>query len=125
MPRLNFYQKKDAPHPLDNITSKKKQLLIINKLKAIEGYVLLSAIALGLLQIISLKLGSGINLKKIRYLRTYSSDYASEATMRTYLRRNLFFRFIESDALPIIRIIKSKQIDDFSLDDTQSSDIAA
>ena len=125
MPRLNYYRKKDAPHPLESVTCKKKQQLIINKLKAIEGYVLLSAIALGLLQIISLKFGSSINLKKIRFLRTYSSEYASEATVRAYLRKNLFLLFAKTDALPIIRIIKSKQKDDFFLDDTQNSDKAA
>jgi len=125
MPRLNLYQKKDASHPLESVTSKKQQLLIIKKLKAIEGYVLLSSIALGLLQIISLKLGTGINLKKIRFLRTYSSDYGSEATMREYLRKSIFMEFAKSDALPIIRIIKSKQRRDFFSEDTQNSDIAA
>jgi len=73
MPRLNYYQKKDVPQPLDDIKSRQERLVIIRKIKAIEGYVLCSAIALGLLQIMSLKLGTGINLKKVRFLRAYSS----------------------------------------------------
>lgn len=125
MPRLNYYQRKDEPHPLEDITCKKRQRLIIKKLKAIEGYVLLSSIALGLLQLLSLKLGTGIDLKKIRFLRTYSSDYASEATIREYLRKSIFVLFAKSGTLPIIEIIKSKQKEDFSLEDAEFSEIAA
>jgi len=125
MPRLNYYQRKDEPHPLEDVTCKKQRLLIIKKLKAIEGYVLLSSIALGLLQILSLKLGTGIDLKKIRFLRTYSSDYASEATVREYIRKSIFMMFAKPDALPIIKIIKSKQKDDFSLEEEEISEIVA
>jgi len=125
MPRLNYYQKKDAPHPLESVVCEKHRSLIINKLKAIEGYVLLSAIALGLLQLISLKFGDGINLKKIRFLRTYSSAHASEGTIRQYLRNQIFMQFAKKDALTVIEIIKSKQKDDFFLEGTKTSDIVA
>jgi hypothetical protein len=122
MPRLNYYQKKDAPHPLDEIKSEKERLAIIKKIKAIEGYVLCSAIALGLLQIISLKLGTGINLKKIRFLRTYSNDYASETTIREYMRNQIFMMFSKSELFPIMQIIKSKQKCDFFSEETTSLD---
>jgi len=125
MPRLNHYHKKDAPHPLDSVTCAKRRLLIIKKLKAIEGYVLCSSIALGLLQIISLRLGTGIDFKKIRFLRTYSSKYASEETTRQYLRRNIFMEFLKSDALSVIKIIQSKQKDDLFLEESEVLDTAA
>ena len=65
MPRLNYYHKKGVPHPLNEIKSEKERLAVITKIKTIEGYVLCSNIALGLLQILSPKLGTGVNLKKI------------------------------------------------------------
>ena len=103
----------------------KARKAIIKKIKAIEGYVLCSAIALGLLQIISLKLGSSINLRKIRFLRTYSSYYASEPTIRELFRNQIFMLFAKPDQFSIIEIIKSKQKNNFLLEETEVSDEAA
>ena len=125
MPRLNYYQKKDVPQPLDDIKSRQERLVIIRKIKAIEGYVLCSAIALGLLQIMSLKLGTGINLKKVRFLRTYSNDYASESTVRAYIRSQIFMMFSKSEQFSIIQIIKAKQKSDFFFESTTNFDQSA
>jgi hypothetical protein len=72
-------------------------------------YVLCSSISLGLLQILSLKLGSDLEMTEIRYLRTYSNEYASEATMMTYVRNRIYFAFAESSKFEVIELIKSKQ----------------
>ena len=71
--------------------------------------VLCSQIALGLLQILSLHMSDRLNIQSIRYLRTYSSSVASEATMTTFIRRRIYLLFSQPDALKVTRMIYSKQ----------------
>jgi len=52
-----------------------------------------SCIAMGLLQMLSLRFSDSLHLPDFRYLRTRSSHIASEGTTMCFLRRNLF-RFI-------------------------------
>lgn len=113
MPKLNRFAKKGAKNPLEEITPSEDKSLIVNTVKAIEGYVLLSAIALGLLQILSLKFSEKMSLSKypIRYLRTQSNIIHSEATVACFLRKSIFYVFRKNSKLGISKIIKSKQID--------------
>jgi hypothetical protein len=55
MPKLNQSQKKTAPDPLDTVMTEKQQVAIQQTLKAIEGFVLCSCIALGLLQLFAIQ----------------------------------------------------------------------
>lgn len=107
--KLNRYSKRDDPSPLDKVTDADAKQSIIRKVRAIEMYVLCSSIALGLLQILSLKLGDSLYMTDIRYLRTYSNEYASEATMMTYVRNQIYFAFAEPAKFCVIELIKSKQ----------------
>ena len=112
MPRLRRFKKKNEIDPIDEIKDPKVKERIINTLNAIEMHVMCSCISIGLLQIIALKFSSS-DLKgyKLRYLRTLSNEVASEATVASYLRRNIFRILPKNAELSITQIIKNKQLD--------------
>ena len=70
-----------------------------------------SCIALGLLQILSMRFSTQVNWSNIRYLRTLSRKIVSEATMACHLRKSIFHGLGKNKDLSITRIIKSKQGD--------------
>ena len=77
--------------------------------KAIEGYVMCSCIAMGLLQLIALRYSHRVPALFFRYLRTPSKAVVSEATVMAYLRKSIFRMFAHCPHLAITQIIKSKQ----------------
>jgi len=111
MPKLNRYQKKDMPHPIAGITDSKDRKRILKTLQAIEGYVMCSCIALGLLQILAIQFSGTVNPISFRYLRTLSKETMSEASVACYLRKSIFRSLGKNKDLIITRIIKSKQED--------------
>ena len=110
MPKLNRYKKKNEPEAIDSVTEQNKKQLIVSTLKAIEGYVMFSSIAIGMLQIISLLYSEKLNKSFFRYLRTPSNDFVSEATVATYIRKSIFSIIAFNGHFSIIKIIKKKQI---------------
>ena len=122
--KLNKYRKKGEPDSLELIDHVDDKRLIVGKIRAIEMYVLCSNIALGLLQIISLHMSDALNLKNIRYLRTYSSAVASEATMATFIRKQIYLMFAQSDDFQLTQLIKSKQLHSLEQNGEQFRDIA-
>jgi hypothetical protein len=110
MPKLNRFKKKNEAEPVEKVNDEKAKKLIIGALKAIEGYVFCNCVAIGILQILSIKISPFIDNKIFRFIRTVSkTNYASELTISCYLRKNLFsfIRFYEG--LEISRIINEKQ----------------
>jgi hypothetical protein len=108
-PKLNRFRKKIAPEPLSEVTDENDRKRITQTLKAIEGYVLLCCIAMGLLQMISLLFSDQLNNTEGRWLRTYRNQFWSEATLNDYLQRCLIHLLALQPDLPITRIIQSKQ----------------
>lgn len=88
LPKLNHFKRKCDPDPLDGITETRDRELILSKIKAIEGFVLLSCIAMGLTQIISLTQELEGELQNGRYLRTHPRVRVSEASVMTSLRKS-------------------------------------
>ena len=111
MPKLKRYAKKDESHPLEDVTDSQERKRILKTIQAIEGYVMCSCIALGLLQILSMNFSRQINWSIVRYLRTPSKEIVSEATMACHLRKSIFHSLGKNKDLSITRIIKSKQGD--------------
>jgi hypothetical protein len=87
--------------------------------RAIEGFVMCSCIAMGLIQLIALRFSNRVPGLFFRYLRTPSKNIVSEATVTVYLRKSIFRLFAQNPHLSITQIIRSKQdtsdIDDDSL----------
>jgi hypothetical protein len=109
MPKLKRYLKKGAFHPVEQVADEKERIRILQTVKAIEGYVLCSCIAIGLLQLIAVRYSGRVPGLFFRYLRTPSKTVVSEATVMAYLRTSIFRMFAQNPHLSITKIIRSKQ----------------
>ncbi|WLR43844.1 hypothetical protein LC087_06905 [Bacillus carboniphilus] len=121
MPKLRRYAKKGMIHPLEEMEDEKEKELILSALKAIEGFVMCSCIAMGMLQMLSLTFSTKINESPVRFLRTKSNPIVSEATVAYYLRKTTFSLFSKTSRLCISRIMKKKQSDPFFDEDLKAS----
>ena len=111
MPKLNYYQKKEDASPMELVTDEHSQKKILEAVRAIEMHMMLSCIAMGILQCLSLNVCNedGVPIEKLRYLRTPSKKRISEATLMCYLRKHIFRIMNKSPELRITRIIQDKQ----------------
>ena len=109
MPKLNRFRKKDDPDPVMAITDKHAQKRIGLAIKAYEGYVFCCAVAIGLLQILSIKFSGENRPSNVRYMRTPTKTALSESTVAEYLRRNIYSLLLKHADLGITRIIQAKQ----------------
>lgn len=109
MPKLNRFLRKEAPHPLEQVTSAQDRQRIQSTLLAIEGFIMCSCIATGLVQLISLEFSHRVPGLLFRYLRTSSNDVVSEATVTFYLRKHIFHLFARNPCFSVTQIIHSKQ----------------
>ena len=108
MPKLNRFASSGSD-PLNTINDKRDKQLILGAFRATELYVTVASVALGLLQICSLKFADEINASPLRWIRSRSNAVPSEATTSDFLRKIVFKSFGSSSALGIIEIIKSFQ----------------
>jgi hypothetical protein len=112
MPKLNRFGSAAAyMDSLKKITRKKDQEKIISAYNATEGFVMFACIAIGLLQLCSLKFASEIIDSPWRWLRTRTSTFPSEETAADCLRKTMPKIFENCRDLAIIQKIKAKTID--------------
>jgi hypothetical protein len=109
MPKLNRFKKKSDPDPLESVTNPHHRERIRLAVKAIEGFLFCSAVATGLLQMVSLKFSVTDELVNLRWLRTYRNAVASEATVADFFRRNFLALLHRFPDLPLAQIIAAKQ----------------
>jgi preprotein translocase subunit SecG len=117
MPKLQKYKSNELNHEnLKNVAEPEKRSLIESAVKAVEGYVQLSVIALGLLQVSGLRFGSDINGNSSRFMRTVSNEVPSERTVADFMRKNIYllFRFFPNMLLTLI--IRNQQPSSFDYD---------
>jgi hypothetical protein len=108
MPKLKKYAKSGID-PLEGITCNKAKAYISSAYKAINGFVMASCIALGLLQICSLRFSDEVNGSYFRWLRTRTSQIPSEATTAHFMGKFIFRMFALRPNLDIIRFILQRQ----------------
>lgn len=108
MPKLNRFAKKGDKNPLEDVECQRSKQLIVAALKAIEGYVMFACIAIGLLQIMSIKFSNHTGNINFRFLRTKTNIIASEATVAYSIRKNIFQLIYKHRNLTISNIIESK-----------------
>ncbi len=108
MPKLKKYRTKEEPRPLESVDDPGLRRRILNTVKTVKGFVQLSVITVGILQITSLKFSGSIR-DNIRYMRTTSKESVSEATLMDYFRRHIFRILAEKPELSITRIIRQQQ----------------
>jgi hypothetical protein len=118
MPKLKRFAPSNT-EPLEKVMDENGKRLICSAFRATQGYVTVAAMALGLLQICSLRFKDEVNASPLRWLRSRSNVVPSEATTADFLRKTLFKAFASSPFLPIIRFIlqlhpmSKRTIDDF------------
>lgn len=112
MPKLNKYIKEINSSALEAITDKHVKDNLVKTLKAIEGYVCMAMIAMGLLQIISLRFSKELNFSSFRWLRTRTNEVVSEATVAYFFRKNIYRVIEKYRHLSIMRIIIVNQNED-------------
>ena len=116
MPKLDRFAKSGVD-PLERVTNKNDRKLILAAINRTHGFLMLSCIAHGLLQICSLRFTSVINSAPLRWLRTRTNIVPSEASTADFLRKSIFSMFHFSSDLAIVRFIKDSQsIPPISLD---------
>ena len=108
MPKLNRYAKSGADL-LEGISCACDKSNIALTYKAIHGFVMISCIALGMLQICSLRFGEQINGSNFRWLRTRTNLVPSEATTAHFMSKSIFSMFALRSDLAIIRFIRKRQ----------------
>jgi hypothetical protein len=117
MPKLDRFAKKGEANSLEEITETKAREQILGAFRAIERYVMLNLIAIGLLQILSLKYSLKLENNCFNWLRTRSQRIVTEARMSQFLRRDFFMQFQKRPHLSILQIILSRM--DSSRDSNQ------
>ena len=112
MPKLNrFVKNHKMRERLEEITDDKQQDKIVSAMKAIEGFAMFSCIAIGILQMCSLRFAKDINGCAFRWLRTKRNQTPSEATTADFMRKTIFNGFYFSPDLDISRFILEAQTD--------------
>jgi hypothetical protein len=108
MPKLNRFAK-SRTDPLQTVSDEKDKARILAAFMAVERFVMAAYIALGLLQLCSLRFAVEINSAPLRWLRTHSNRIPSEATTAHFMRKTIFHRSASFSVLPIIRFISERQ----------------
>jgi len=117
MPKLNRYRRKGESDPLEHVTDEPHRKRIRLTLQAIEGFVMCSCIATGVVQLLALRFSGRTPALFFRYLRTPSKSVVSEATVVAYLRKSIFRLFAQNPHVTLTEIIRSKQAaSDFDAD---------
>jgi hypothetical protein len=109
IPKLNRYRRKGETDSLEQVTNASDRHRIRLTLQAIEGFVMCSVIATGIVQLLALRFSGQTPALFFRYLRTPSKSIVSEATVTAYLRKSIFRLFAQNPHLSITKIIRSKQ----------------
>ena len=109
MPKLSYYQKKGEATPLERVNDEKSREKILEAVRAIEIHMVLSCIAMGILQSLSICYIGKLSSSQIRYQRTPSRGRISEATLMHYFRKHFFRLLGQSPELCITQIIHDLQ----------------
>jgi len=109
IPRLNpFEPAKAVAEKLARITDPHKRKSIISTYRATECFVMLCCIAIGVLQLCSLKFTAVINYSPLRWMRTYTNIVPSEESTRVSMRESFHRLFRKCPNLGIVKIISEK-----------------
>ena len=109
MPKISDYQKKEEPAPIELVIGEKPRKKVLETVRAIEMHMLLSCIAIGILQCLSICFIGKINSNQIRYQRTPSRGRISEAALMHYFQKHFFRLLWQKPKLSITQIIHGLQ----------------
>jgi hypothetical protein len=87
----------------------KIKCLIVDAMNAIEAFVNLALIAIGLLQILAIEHAENIRQRHCWWMRTYSSEVPSEEMARRVVQHEFYHNFRKFKHTAIYRIIQAKR----------------
>lgn len=105
MPKLN----RKTPRNLATVTDEHQQQLIVKATKAIEGFVNIGCISIGLLQMLAINFSKNIWVKYTGWLRTRTSNVPIEDTVRSVLQQEFYYNFCNYSDTATFKIITAKQ----------------
>lgn len=112
MPKLSYYQKKGETAPTARVENEKARKKILEAVRAVEMHMVLSCIAMGILQILTLKLTGRISSSQLRYQRTPARERISEAALMYYLRKHILRLMGKHPDLRITQLIQDQQAEE-------------
>ena len=110
LPKLSPYMKKKNPDPLSYAVLEKEKERILKTIRATEMYALMSNIAMGILQYLSVDVSHLDLIDSIRYQRTPAKGRCSEATIMHYLRSRILLLLEQHAQNEIPSLIRSVQL---------------
>ena len=110
MPKLKRYENSVKPERFEKIKGDHAWKSIRKSLDETEGYVFCGAVAIGFMQMCSLRDSCLNEMKDTRYMSTLSRTAASEATVVDYLEKYVFWHLDEEQDLFTIEIIRFKWV---------------
>ena len=110
MPKLNHFRKTTDPTPLSLVTDAKDRENILKTIRRNEMYILVSCIAMGITQAISILFDTEELRGKLRFQRT-APRKISEANVVDYLRSHFQLFLTNAPQSSILHLIRKRQID--------------
>ena len=104
--KLDKFRKKGSPDPIESITDEARRRNILKTYNAIERYVLLALIAMGLVQMMILQVDDPDEIQRMRYQRTTRPGKLSEATFMEFLRQVFLLGLVYQPENSISQIIR-------------------
>ena len=109
MPKLSYYQKTGEAGPLEQVENERSRKNILKAIRATEMHMVMSCIAMGILQSISISSVGRLYSDQLRYQRTPSRGRVSEAALMVHLRKYFFLFMEKQPELRITQIIRKQQ----------------
>ena len=120
MPKFN----RKTPRDLSIVIDEHQQQLIAKATKAIEGFVNIGCISIGLLQMLAINFSKNIWSKYTGWLRTKTSDIPTEETVSSVLQQEFYYNFCNFSDTATFKIITAKQRKQTCLYDDEYQDKA-
>ena len=111
MPKLNKSAKSGSPDRATTIAGDYAREKTLEAFDANERYAFCAVMAIGLLQMLSLRHFADGSISKIRYQRTPPTSLPSEAAVADFLRKNIFRLFANAPDLATSRKINALMLD--------------
>ena len=109
--KLDRYRKKGEPNELSKVTKERDREKVLKTINATERFVMIGAIAMGLLQMIILREPNLEPVRNFRYIRTSRNGKVSEATLMYYLRRTLLLSLVGRPESMLNKYIQQARLD--------------
>ena len=111
MPAFNMFSTVETmEHKLRDVSAKVSKDSIISTYHAIEGFVMFACIAMGIVQLCSLRFAKEINNNEKRWTRTSNRSIPAEETTMVNLRFALPILYRKCRNLPLAKAIMSRQV---------------